>query len=407
MYAVPGQPTVDATLGERVGVRRRQQGLSRRVVANLVGRSEEWLRQVERGQRKLDSIEVLTHLARVLHIEDLTEFVGWCDEDSGKNEPNCGPLTERLRDVLMQPLFLAEQVRTPPVGRLCMELDHLLATWRESARRYTVVASLLPCLLKRLRSVWQSGDRSAELAAALVQGYGLACAFANRMNDDHLAWMASQLCLDVAVGTGDPAPGEPALWGAASVHRAACMRAMGYLPQARQFAVDCAERLTGDRDETIKAALLLQAAEAAAADNQPDEAFALHTAAKAVAQRRGRDEIVSSIYCGPTEIGIREVRMLVRLGRLDKALRLARGVSLPQGVPIGSQVRYLVTMAFAYTRTRDDVAAVFALNRIAALAPADLRFDPLARQAIRGLTKRGHVLVADDLAKLSSEACLA
>nr|WP_042197297.1 helix-turn-helix transcriptional regulator [Kibdelosporangium sp. MJ126-NF4]CEL22869.1 Putative transcriptional regulator [Kibdelosporangium sp. MJ126-NF4]CTQ90009.1 Putative transcriptional regulator [Kibdelosporangium sp. MJ126-NF4] len=401
MYAVPDQPAVDATLGERVGVRRRQQGLSRRVVANLVGRSEEWLRQVERGQRKLDSIEVLTHLARVLHIEDLTEFVGWRDEETGKNEPNCGPLTERLRDVLMQPLFLAEPVRTPPVGRLRMELDHLLATWRESARRYTVIANLLPCLLKRLRSVWQSGDRSPELAAALTQGYGLACAFANRMNDNHLAWMASELCMEVAVGSEDPA-----LWGAAAVHRTACMRAMGYLPQSRQFATDCVERL-GDQEDVLKAALLLQAAEAAAADSQPDEAFALHADAKQIAQRHGRDDTVSSIYCGPTEVGIREVRMLVRLGRLDKALRLARGVSMPAGAPIGSQVRYLVTMAFAYTRTRDDVAAVFALNRIAALAPADLRFDPLARQAIRGLTKRGHVLVADDLAKLSSEACLA
>lgn len=401
MYAVPDQPAVDATLGERVGARRRHQGLSRKVVANLVGRSEEWLRQVEIGQRKLDSIEVVTHLARVLHIEDLAEFVGWRAEDGGRNEPDCGPLTERLRDVLMRPLFLAEPIRTPPVGRLCMELDHLQTTWRESARRYTVIANLLPSLLKRLRAVWQEGDRSPEIATALAEGYGLACAFAHRMNDDHLAWMASQLCLDVALGTGDPAQ-----WGAASVHRAACMRAMGYLPQARQFAVECAGRLSTGQD-VIKAALLLQAADAAAAGNQPDEALALHAEASVVAHRHGTDDVVSSIYCGPTETGIREVRMLVRLGRLDKALRLARGVPVPPTVPIGSQVRHLVTMAFAYTRTRDDVAAVFTLNRVAALTPADLRFDPLARQAIRGLTKRGHVLVAEDLAKLSSEACLA
>ncbi|WP_160096911.1 helix-turn-helix domain-containing protein [Kibdelosporangium aridum] len=183
---------------------RRQLGLSRRVVANLVGRSEEWLRQVERGQRKLDSIEVLTHLARVLHIDDLTEFLGWRDDENTRNEPNCGPLTERLRDVLMQPLFMAEPARTPPVPRLCMELDHLLATWRESARRYTVVANLLPCLLKRLRAVAKSGERTPELSAALTQAYGLACAFADRMNDHHLAWIAADLCVDVAVDAEDP-----------------------------------------------------------------------------------------------------------------------------------------------------------------------------------------------------------
>ncbi|MCE7010438.1 helix-turn-helix domain-containing protein [Kibdelosporangium philippinense] len=402
MYAVPDRPTVDSTLGERVGVRRRQQGLSRRAVANLVGRSEEWLRQVERGQRKLDSIEVLTHLARVLHIDDLTEFLGWRDDETARNEPNCGPLTERLRDVLMQPLFMAEPVRTPPVPRLCMELDHLLATWCESARRYTVVANLLPCLLKRLRGVSKSGEQSPELAAALTQAYGLACAFAARMNDHHLAWIAADLCMDVAVESGDPV-----LIGAAAVHRTACMRAMGYLPQAREFAQESANRLQTDREEVIKGALLLQAAEAAAADNEPDEAFALHAQARAIADQREKDDIVASIYFGPTEVGIREVGLLVRLGRLDKALRLARTVSMPTEAPHGTQIRHLVTMAFAYTRTRDDVAAVFALNRVAAIAPADLRFDPLARQAIRGLTKRGHVLVAEDLAKLSSEACLA
>jgi transcriptional regulator with XRE-family HTH domain len=410
MLALPNEAVqAEATragLGIRVGVRRRQQGLSRRVVANLVGRSEEWLRQVERGQRRLDSIEVFVHLARVLHIEDLSEFLGWRDEETTASTVKTslsGPLTARLRDVLMQPLFLASDAVTPQpsVPRLCHELDHLLAMWRDSARRHTQVASLLPSLLRQLRSAWQQGDWEPELASALVQAYGLSCTFADRMNDRHLAWMAADQCLDVAVSSGDPVQ-----WGAASVHRSACMRAMGYLPQAHQFALDCAQRLDTEREQPVKGALLLQAAEAAAAENRQGEAVNLIDQARLLAGRMNKDETAASIYFGPTEVAIREVRIALRLGRVDKALRLARNVSLPADVPIEPHVRYLVTTAFAYMRARDDVAAVFALNRVAALSPDDLKFDQLARQTIIGLTKRSHDLIAEDVSRLRTEAGL-
>jgi len=44
------------------------------VLAGLVGRSESWLSQVERGKRGVDSHSVLTRLAEVLRvdIEELT-----------------------------------------------------------------------------------------------------------------------------------------------------------------------------------------------------------------------------------------------------------------------------------------------------------------------------------------------
>jgi transcriptional regulator with XRE-family HTH domain len=387
-------------LGEQVGVRRRQQGLSRRAVANLVGRSEEWLRQVERGQRRLDSIEVLVHLARVLHIDDLTGFLGWRPDDPSVTAPADGSLTAPLRDVLLQPVFLARDV--PLASKHGPELDQLFTIWRESPRRYTSLASVLPSVLCKLRTAWRSGARDPDSTSALSQAYGLACAFADRMGDKHVAWIAADHSLDIALTSG-----AAVQWGAAAVHRAACMRAMGYLPQAQQFALDCVQRLDTERGQSIKGALLLQAAEAAAAQNRPGEAINLIDRARVIAAQRERDETVASIYFGPTEVAVREVRIAVRLGRVDKALRLARNVTLPPDVPLEPHVRYLVATAFAYTRIRDDVAAVFALNRVAALSPEDLWFDRLARQTIGTLGTRSHDMIAADVARLSAEAGLA
>ena len=56
----------DATpLGERIAYYRRRRGLSQVKLAGLLGRSESWLSQVERGVRSIDRISVLTRsLAR-------------------------------------------------------------------------------------------------------------------------------------------------------------------------------------------------------------------------------------------------------------------------------------------------------------------------------------------------------
>src|SRR3954471_282968 len=56
-------------VGERIAAYRRRRGLSQAALAGLVGRSESWLSQVERGVRSVDRMSVLLDLARVLHVE--------------------------------------------------------------------------------------------------------------------------------------------------------------------------------------------------------------------------------------------------------------------------------------------------------------------------------------------------
>src|SRR3954454_9950433 len=60
---------VSASIGGRVAIARRRRGLSQAVLAGLVGRSESWLSQVERGIRSVDRLPVLMGLAEVLHVE--------------------------------------------------------------------------------------------------------------------------------------------------------------------------------------------------------------------------------------------------------------------------------------------------------------------------------------------------
>lgn len=58
-----------SSVGSRIAVARRRRGLSQVALAGLIGRSESWLSQVERGVRDVDSLTVLRDLARVLRVE--------------------------------------------------------------------------------------------------------------------------------------------------------------------------------------------------------------------------------------------------------------------------------------------------------------------------------------------------
>lgn len=78
-------------IGERIAIYRRRRGLTQLVLAGLIGRSESWLSQVERGIRPIDRLSVLIDIAHVLKV-NVTDLTGqpfslaprWRPADGGK-----------------------------------------------------------------------------------------------------------------------------------------------------------------------------------------------------------------------------------------------------------------------------------------------------------------------------------
>src|SRR5690349_4752353 len=56
------------TVGERVAFYRRRRGLAQATLAGLVGRSEDWLSKIERGEREINKLDVLVEVARALRV---------------------------------------------------------------------------------------------------------------------------------------------------------------------------------------------------------------------------------------------------------------------------------------------------------------------------------------------------
>src|SRR5215212_984415 len=91
------------SVGERIAFYRRRRGLTQAVLAGLVGRTEDWLSKVERGERQVRRLDVVTELARALRVT-VGDLLGQpvLVEDDERNDD-----VPAVRDALMAPRRLS------------------------------------------------------------------------------------------------------------------------------------------------------------------------------------------------------------------------------------------------------------------------------------------------------------
>ncbi|MGY2060435.1 helix-turn-helix domain-containing protein, partial [Nocardia gipuzkoensis] len=240
------------SVGQRLRIRRRQRGLPRRVVANLVGRSEEWLRLIESGQRALNNIEVLIRLAEVLRIDDPAELIGW---PTGKlSSEHVGEDFHSLRAVLLGYPALREQ--SDCAGTSC---DHALARsklgecrqiWDRSPQRYSQLAHALPAVVGAVRAAyWRQPDR--EISELLVAAYQMSRDVLAACGDHALAGTVADRAMCSAGHTR-----MPLLMAASAWHLAMELIHSQKPIEAHNFALTAAGRIGDAMPTTVEAVVL-------------------------------------------------------------------------------------------------------------------------------------------------------
>jgi len=120
------------SVGERIAFYRQRRNLTQAVLAGMVGRSEDWLSKIERGERQARRLDVLADLARELRVT-LGDLLGApvLAEDEEQNDD-----VPAVRDALMAPRRLSrvlyradrEQVAPPPIT---WAEQHVEVAWHE------------------------------------------------------------------------------------------------------------------------------------------------------------------------------------------------------------------------------------------------------------------------------------
>ncbi|WP_370012862.1 helix-turn-helix transcriptional regulator [Nocardiopsis sp. LDBS0036] len=400
-----------ATRGQTIKRARRRRGYSQSVLAGLVGRSESWLSQVERDKLTADSHEVLTRLARVLRL-DMAELTGTESEATPDMEYDAARAIERamMRYPTMESATAdtTTELGTDPV-RLSTRAHHAYAAYQ--AARYDEVGRLLPLLIRAAEAAVHSpgADRPA-VCSARAMVYNTTAALLRKVGKKDLAWQAADRAMSAAEWADQP------LLSAVGAHRLAYVLVSRKHPaEALELAMGAAHTLErrmrpGTPEElSVYGGLHLAAATAAAAEFDRSAVPGLLHQAHRAAERLGGEHNLHGTAFGHTNVAIHAISTSVMLGDVRTAVETGEDLdvsSLPPGL-IGRRTQVCLDLARAYTRRRQDAAAVHTLLDAERLAPQLLRYHPGTADVLTELLRREHRRSTPELRSLARRAGVA
>jgi transcriptional regulator with XRE-family HTH domain len=386
------KPSERQSIGQRIAAYRRRRGLSQAAVAGLIGRSESWLSQVERGIQSVDKLSVLLDLAKVLDV-DAEQLTGrpW------ELAPNGGAIAEGLNEIRQvftryDHLLGVEPARSPSLP----ELRRQIATAHRNyqAARYDDTIALLPDLLLNVEELPRrvmNGERRESLLS-YVSAYVVAAKLVTKLGVVDLATLAADRAANIAVESES----ETARAMAAYQVTCALLRA-DRGKEAELVAVKMAESLEGrvKSDEptllSVAGALWLIGAVAAARRTDRWEAEERLTRAGRLADLLGEDGNHAWTAFGPTNVAIHRVSVAAELGDPAAALDAALAVDhdrLPEGLK-SRRAQVNLDLAWAQAQRRRDPEATFSLLDAERIAPEVIRHNIIAQGVAREMLARG------------------
>jgi transcriptional regulator with XRE-family HTH domain len=392
--------------GPRIARARRRRGLSQAVLAGLVGRSESWLSQVERGKRAIDSHSVLVRLAEVLCV-DIEELTGSGDGDERSRRVH--PAASLIEQAMMAaPGVSAESEESDgEVG-----LDHLRATARSAyqsyqATRYDTTGRILPGLIRGVETATQgAGMTSRDACRVRVLVYDTTAALLNRVGEPFLAWAAADRARSAAEYAGDPLLAAATAWRLSYMitGRKHPQEALG-LAMAAAAAFERSMRAPSPEQLSVYGALHLAAATAAAACYDRAATETALGKARSIGDRTGETNHMGTAF-GPVNVAIHAISASLRLGDPRTATQTGEALdtaAIPTGL-VGRRTQVNLDLARAYAMCRKDAAAVNLLLAAERLSPQLVRYDQATRDVLTELLRREHRPSTPELRPLAHRA---
>ena len=383
-------------IGERIAFYRQRRGYTQTQLAGLVGRSTDWLSKIERGERQLRRVDVLTQVAQALRVSlgDLMGLPVLVEDDEQDNIP-------AIRDALMAPgrlsrvLFATSSPGTPPdIGQAEQLVEFLWADYQRG--RIGEVVERLPRLIQTAQQLEDGAsglDRDARRRpwAQSARTHHLAATTLSKVGEADLSWIAAERAMKAADEADDPLV-------LASAARAAthALLAVGRYDDALSLGETAAGWLepqvaAGDPDAlSLLGMLRLRTAVAAARRQDRSTADQLLNLAERSAERLGEDANHWQTGFGPTNVELHRLSAGLDLG--DMSWVAQRGAGVDAGhLPVERQVTHMIDLARALSFLARDDEAVELLLDAERTAPALVRHSATVREAVKAMHRRAPV----------------
>lgn len=396
----------EAGIGERLRACRQDAKKTQAVVAGLAGVTEDYLSQIERG-RKEPALPLLYRFAKILDV-NVSVLLG---EPESRQEPVSHPAGAAVQRALTT---YADADGPADLAALRSRVDAAWTIWQGSPRRYTEITGLLPDLVTGVQAAQRgaarastpgTGRREAQRIAADL--YFLLRTFTRRIGRTDLSLLAADRGVLAAEAADDPVRIAAAHWnlghallaqGSADGAEDVAMRAIGNLRRDLPAGHPGAQGMTG--------ALWLVTAVAAVRNNDPWTARdRLREHAMPAARATGETNVMRTVF-GPANTALHAVSVEMEMGETAEALRLADGIDVSAAPSLERRTTFNLELARCYEQKREDPGVFLHLLNAEASGPEDMRYNPLARDLVRGLLRRARPTYAPQVKALAERTGL-
>jgi transcriptional regulator with XRE-family HTH domain len=394
---------VDIPIGERVRFYRQARHKTQAVVAGLAGVTEDYLSQIERGL-KTPSTALLHRLARVLGVPTSVLF----GESSAEPAAPGHPLSAAIHTALAAGGDGASADDPPDLLVLRDRVEAAWKSWQGSSRRYSQTGPLLPSLItdvqaatRTLRAKPDATDRreAARLAADL---YFLLRTFTKRIGRADLSLLVAHQGVRAAEDADDPLRIAAARWNLGQVLLATNEPGIAEDITTRA-AAELRPYLDSNPDHlALYGALWLVAAIAQARHRDIWAAReALRDHAAPAAEATGEGNLLWTVF-GPTNVALYGVSIEMEAGETSEALRLADAIDTGQCPSVERRATFCLDLARCYHLRHEDTGTILHLLAAEQESSEDLRYNPLARDLVRGLLRRARPSLAPQVRALAT-----
>jgi transcriptional regulator with XRE-family HTH domain len=398
-------------IGQKIARARRRRGLSQSVLAGLVGRSESWLSQVERGLRAVDSQSVISALTDILGltVHDLTTRT---TEAATRYQA-----ASKIRQAMMNydglsALIDPRHTEGSPESLAWLRHEIRQVNRLYQATRYDEAGRRLPSLIIATELGCHHAGSARRRAYRTLRALAYHCATTTlrRVGEAELAWLAADRSLSAAEDAEQP------LLAAVSACRIGYvftrLRDSDRALQVVQLAADALARSSRRPSRqvlSVVGALRLAAVTAAASRYDHAAVDVLLSDAKRVALEIGEDRNDFWTAFGPTNVTIHEVSAAVEYGDARHAVSKGESLDLAGLGPglVGRRAQVHLDLARAYTMQRKDAAAVNMLLEAERLSPQLIRYGGRTHEVLTQLLKREHRASTPQLRSLAKRAGVA
>lgn len=378
-------------IGKRIKFYREHRGMSRPVLAGLVGRSAEWLKAVESERLQVPRLPMLLRLARALELADLAALTGNGDAVpvqvfAAERHAALSAVQAALTDYWIVPT-----VPTPNVDHLALRLRQAWQVRHSSSDHRTQLGAVLPGLIRDAQRAVRilQGDQRRHARRVLAGVYRLADFYVAYQPAPELVWMVADRALTEGQEADDPYAIAGGAWAMVQA-----LRDAGRWEEAVKLAADAAHQLEphlgGGPDDWrgICGALEAEIAYVQARRGRHGEAWAHWERANSIAQRLGPGyRHVQTSFSVPV-MSAHATTLGVELRRPGEALQAAHGFDADEIPSLARRARHLIEAARAHYQ-RDERHAVFALlDKSERTATETIRYNGFAREMLIDLAAR-------------------